>query len=210
MYLFVPDLAETLTPLMSLADAAGDQMISLKWYYGFDVQDEKAQLRMEDHLIEEGLEQISDRLYLTLENKASEKEEFYGLYGGLFFLGILLGTVFICAAVLIIYYKQISEGYEDQARFEIMQKVGMTKKEIRKSINSQVLTVFFLPLVTAGVHLAFAFPLIYKMLMLFGLLNREFLIGVTIGCFCVFALFYVLVYQLTSRAYFSIVSEVKE
>ena len=89
---------------------------------------------------------------------ATARESFYTLYGGIFFLGIMLGIVFVFAAVLIVYYKQISEGYEDQSRFEIMQKVGMTKREIRKSINSQMLTVFFLPLVTAGVHLAFAFP----------------------------------------------------
>ena len=97
-------------------------------------------------------------------------------YGGLFFLGVLLGLVFIFAAVLIMYYKQVSEGYEDQSRFEIMQKVGMTKREIKKSINSQVLTVFFLPLVTAGMHVAFAFPMISKLLALFNLLNTKLLI----------------------------------
>ena len=141
---------------------------------------------------------------------AGAREDFYGLYGGLFFLGILLGIVFIFAAVLIIYYKQVSEGYEDQARFDIMQKVGMTKKEIRKSINSQILTVFFLPLLMAGVHLAFAFPLIRKLLLLFGLVNGELLMIVTLCCYLVFALFYVLVYRATSRAYFSIVSGMRE
>ena len=103
-------------------------------------------------------------MYVYVEGSSNEKLEFFGLYGGLFFLGIILGIVFIFAAVLIMYYKQISEGYEDQSRFEIMQKVGMTKREIKKSINSQMLTVFFMPLIAAGVHLAFAFPMIYKML----------------------------------------------
>ena len=112
--------------------------------------------------------------------------------------------------MLIIYYKQISEGYEDQSRFAIMQKIGMTKKEIRKSINSQVLTVFFMPLITAGVHLAFAFPMIYKLLMLFSLTNQRLLIFVTICCFLIFTLFYVLVYRITSKAYYSIVSGAKE
>lgn len=104
------------------------------------------------------------------------------------------------------YYKQITEGYEDQSRFEIMQKVGMTKPEIRKSINSQVLTVFFLPLLAAGVHLAFSFPMISKMLLLFSLTNTKLFILVMAGCYLVFALFYVAVYLLTSREYFSIVS----
>ena len=119
---------------------------------------------------------------------------------------VSMASVFIFAAVLIIYYKQVSEGYEDQARFAIMQKVGMTKKEIRRSINSQILTVFFLPLITAGVHLAFAFPLIRKLLLLFNLTNGQLLLLVTAGCYLIFALFYVLVYRVTSRSYFSIVS----
>ena len=141
---------------------------------------------------------------------ATARESFYTLYGGIFFLGIMLGIVFVFAAVLIVYYKQISEGYEDQSRFEIMQKVGMTKREIRKSINSQMLTVFFLPLVTAGVHLAFAFPLIYKLIQLFGIDNLQLLICAAGICFVIFGLFYVLVYRLTSEAYYSIVSGARE
>ena len=125
--------------------------------------------------------------HVSCEGVAEEREGFYGLYGGLFFLGILLAIVFICGAVLIMYYKQISEGYEDQARFEILKKVGMTRREIKKSINSQILTVFFLPLLTAGVHVAFAFPMIAKMLMLFSVTNTKFLILVTAGCYLVFA-----------------------
>lgn len=122
------------------------------------------------------------------------------------FSGALLGAVFLCAAVLIMYYKQITEGYEDQSRFEIMQKVGMSKPEIRKSINSQVLTVFFLPLAAAGIHLVFAFPMISKMLTLFSLTNTALFTAVIIGCYLVFALFYIGVYFLTSREYFSVVS----
>ena len=151
--------------------------------------------------LEEGQE-----FYVTCEGVARERVGFYGIYGGLFFLGILLGVVFVFAAVLIIYYKQISEGYEDQSRFEIMQKVGMTQKDIKKSINSQVLTVFFLPLITAGVHLAFAFPLVYKLLILFSLTNIKLLIGVTVGCYLIFAFFYMLVYRITSKGYYHIVS----
>ena len=137
---------------------------------------------------------------------ANERAYFYGMYGGLFVLGIILGSVFIIAAVLIMYYKQITEGYEDCGRFEVMQKVGMTKKENKKSINSQMLTVFFAPLLMAGLHLGFAFPFVYKLLMLFGLYNRLFLLEVTGAWYLVFAVFYVAVYAITSRAYYRIVS----
>ncbi|MDE6413415.1 MAG: ABC transporter permease, partial [Eubacterium sp.] len=146
----------------------------------------------------------------TRDCAAYEKAEFYELYGSLFFLGILLGIVFIFAAVLIIYYKQISEGYEDQSRFDIMQKVGMNKKEIKKSINSQVLTVFFMPLIVSAIHLGFAFPMIYKMLLIFAITDLAFLIYVTLGCFAVFTLSYIIVYKFTSKAYYSIVSGAKE
>ena len=99
-----------------------------------------------------------------MDTKATLLEEYYGWYGGLLFLGILLGGVFALAAALIMYYKQISEGFEDAARFEILRKVGMTRREIKSAINSQVLKVFFLPLVTAGIHMAFSVPMIAKML----------------------------------------------
>ena len=148
--------------------------------------------------------------YVDVESVAAERESFYALYGGLFFLGILLGIVFLFSAVLIMYYKQITEGYEDQSRFDIMQKVGMTKKEIKKSVNSQVLTVFFLPLLAAGVHLAFAFPMVSKLLALFSLTNTRLMIAITICCYLIFALFYVLVYRATSRAYYRIVSAGEE
>ena len=141
---------------------------------------------------------------------AGARDDFYGSFGGLFFLGIMLSIVFIIAAVLIIYYKQISEGYEDQSRFEIMQKVGMTKKNIRKSINSQMLTVFFLPLLFAIVHLGFAFPIINKLLLLFGLDNLGLLLLTAAISALVFALFYIIVYRVTSNAYYSIVSGAKE
>lgn len=212
MYIFVPDLAETLTPLEGLTTERGNPVAELHWLYGFDLDcKDEVQIRIQNQL-ESALSEIeviseeAPEFSVSCEGVAQERAGFYGLYGSLFFLGILLGVVFIFAAVLIIYYKQISEGYEDQSRFEIMQKVGMTEKDIKKSINSQVLTVFFLPLITAGIHLAFAFPMIYKMLALFSLTNLKLLIGVTFGCFMIFALFYMLVYRITSKGYYHIVS----
>ena len=108
--------------------------------------------------------------------------------------------------MLIIYYKQISEGYEDEARFAIMQKVGMTRGDIRRSVNSQMLLVFFLPLLLAGLHLCFSFPFVHKLLMLFNLNNVKLLIGTTALSYVVFALLYTLAYRLTSNAYYQIVS----
>ena len=126
--------------------------------------------------------------------------------GGFFFLGVFLGIVFLMATVLIIYYKQISEGYEDRERFRIMQQVGLEKREIRRSINVQILIVFFAPLVVAGVHVAFDFNMVRLMLVLFGLNNAALTAWCTVGTFLVFALIYALVYLLTARVYYRIVS----
>ncbi len=130
--------------------------------------------------------------------------------GGLLFLGLLLSIVFVIASVLIIYYKQISEGYEDQARFGIMQSVGMTKREIRRSINSQILTVFFLPLVFAGIHLIFAFPLLWQLLRLFGSVDLPLFVRMAQLCFLLYGVCYAAVYKLTAGAYYGIVSGAKE
>ena len=143
---------------------------------------------------------------VRVSSRDFERQDYYITMGSLFFVGIMLSIVFLLAAVLIIYYKQLSEGYEDQGRFTIMQKVGMTKPAIRKSVNSQMLTVFFLPLGLAGVHLAFAYPLVWKLLTAFGLTNLGLVLLVTVICYLIFCAFYVLVYKLTASAYYNIVS----
>ena len=137
--------------------------------------------------------------------RAEAAEDFYGTYGSLFFIGIVLSVLFVCAAVLIIYYKQLCEGYEDQSRFAIMQKVGMTAADIRRSVNSQLLTVFFLPLAGAALHMAFAFPMIRRMLLLFELHNTGLFIATALVSFAVLAAVYTLVYKATSNAYYRIV-----
>lgn len=207
LYIIVPDFDAAVTAFSEQQTPA-----ELNYIYAFDLScSDDTQIALQQEM-DAALSEIETQagegsgFNLLLEGVASERSFFYGMYGGLFFLGILLGIVFIFAAVLIIYYKQVSEGYEDQSRFEIMQKVGMTGREIRRSINSQVLTVFFLPLIMAGVHLGFAFPLIRKLLLIFSLTNFKLLILVTVCCYLIFALFYVLVYRATSRAYYSIVS----
>lgn len=157
-------------------------------------------------LQEMSLEDENAIYYYGIFALSDMRSEYFALHGTFFFLGVLLSIVFLVAAALIIYYKQLSEGYEDQSRFAIMQKVGMTKKEIRSTVNSQVVTVFFAPLVMACLHLLFAFPMISKMLVVFGIDNNSLLLMTNLGCVLIFALFYVLIYRLTARAYYAIVS----
>ena len=189
-------------------------LLRFEWIYGFDTGlDDEASIDFESdltsaigQLVPETDNENFGYSYLMTNSRGEASEDFYGSYGALFFIGIMLTLVFMLAAVLILYYKQISEGYEDQKRFEIMQKVGMTKKEIRRSINSQLLTVFFLPLLLAGVHLAFAFPMIRRLLELFSLYNVGLFVTTTLVSFGAFALLYTIVYRLTAKAYYNIVS----
>ena len=213
VYIVVPDFYSSAEDLLQAAQKQGVSEPWLQWRYQFDsLADYDKQVKIASELFSAANEITEETAHggYGLGSLASARDDFYGSFGGLFFLGIMLSIVFILAAVLIIYYKQISEGYEDQSRFEIMQKVGMTKKDIRKSINSQMLTVFFLPLLFAIVHLGFAFPMIDKLLLLFGLDNLGLLLLTAAISALVFALFYIIVYRVTSNAYYSIVSGAKE
>ena len=138
-------------------------------------------------------------------SKMDAASDFYAMYGGFLFLGVFLGFLFLLATVLIIYYKQISEGYEDQRRYLILRQVGMTQREVRASIHSQILLVFFLPLGAAGVHILAAFPMLSKMLELFQLDNIGLFALCTLGTLAVFCLIYALVYLLTARTYSRII-----
>lgn len=142
---------------------------------------------------------------LSVDTRALCRRDYLSFFGGLFFLGMVLGPLFSIAAVLIMYYKQICEGYEDAERFAVMRKVGLTDAEIRRSVNSQVLTVFFAPLLMAGLHMLFAMPMIRLILGAFGLHNDSLFYGIGIGCYVVFAVIYALMYLLTSRRYYRIV-----
>lgn len=141
----------------------------------------------------------------TVSTKWFSENSMYGLYGSFFFLGILLGFVCLFATILIIYYKQISEGYEDRERFQIMQKVGMEEKEVKKTIGNQLVLTFFLPLITAGIHTAFAFPIVLRMLKLLMLTNSMLFVICSLISFAVFAIVYTTVYLLTARTYYKIV-----
>lgn len=141
----------------------------------------------------------------SFNNRIQEREDATGLFGGLFFLGLFMGAMFLMGTVLIIYYKQVSEGYEDAKRFDIMQKVGMSHQEVKRSIHSQVLMVFFLPLLMAIVHLCFAFPMLQKILMLMMMTNLDLILLSMAGCVLVFSMFYLVIYLLTARTYYRIV-----
>lgn len=143
--------------------------------------------------------------YVQLFEQSSIRETFLNAYGGLLFIGIFLGILFTVATILIIYYKQISEGYEDHDRYVIMQKVGMSREEVKASIRSQILTVFFLPLVTATIHVLFAYPVIERLLRMVQLDNRMLFIGCIFGCVLVFGILYACVYAITSRVYYKLV-----
>lgn len=204
VYVFVP----TLTDMAALYDMQkavyGKNASDYNHYYAFDVPLQRdAQIALTG-AIREDLKKTSRDSHV--EGSAELWGEFIGIYGGLLFLGLLLGLTFILAAVLIMYYKQVTEGYEDNARFDILKKVGMTGREIRGTINSQVLTVFALPLAAAAMHMAFAFPMVAKLLKVFSLTNVKLFASLTAATILVFGLFYVLSYLATSRAYLSIVS----
>lgn len=184
---------------------------SFRWVYGFDTGLDADGQRAVSEAVSEHINALDfgegqGYDWYSLALRETNRADFYGNYAGMFALGILLSIVFILAAVLIIYYKQLTEGYEDQARFAIMQNVGMTRREIRRSINSQLLTVFYLPLLFAGLHLAFAFPMIRRLLMLFSLYNVGLFAAVTAISFAVFAALYAVVYRQTAGAYYAIVS----
>lgn len=210
--LIVPDIHAAVDAIAALP--GNEKSVYFYWHYNFDTnlnRDDQILLANDlsstiSDFFTQSYKQNTGIKSCQFESRAANYEDFFADFGGLFYLAIVLSIVFLLAAVLIIYYKQISEGYEDQARFDIMQKVGMTKKEIRKSINSQLLTVFFLPLVGAGTHLIFAFPMIRKILLLFNLTNLHLYTIVTLISFGAFAIFYTIVYRITSNAYYHIVS----
>lgn len=193
----------------------GQYASNLYTYCGMDVADRDAAAAVSavyedtvyDFLTNGGVEEEYGFWNVNLFNRNTEEAGVYQLYGGLFFVGIFLGLLFLMATILIIYYKQLSEGLSDRKRFSIMQKVGLTKREIRKSIHSQVLTMFFLPLATSFVHTAFAFPMLRRCLQLMGMNSTAEFVWSLMTCCGVFAVVYFIVYMVTSRVYYNIVNE---
>lgn len=202
-FIVVKDMGELDYLYRAQKDTFGENASEIEFMYGID-------LKVDDNEKEVIYNNIIDTLNnkgfdFIGETKAGSRSSFLSLYGGLFFIGIFLGALFIMATILIIYYKQISEGYDDKERFEIMQKVGMSNEEVQGAIRSQVLTVFFLPLITAGIHISFAFPFILKILSMLNLTNTKLFILCTVVSFIIFTLIYSIIYILTARVYYKIV-----
>ena len=154
--------------------------------------------------IENELEQVGF-INAAASSERFTRADYQMMYGGLLFVGIFLGLLFSMATALIIYYKQISEGYDDQERFKILQKVGMSKEEVRKVIRSQVVAVFFLPVIVAFIHVMVASKIILKMLAILGFENSMLFIGCLIVTVLIFSVLYTFVYSLTARNYYKIV-----
>lgn len=202
--LVVPDRAA----LLELV--AGQENGSYIWrgQYDFDASDEAVSAMVDDYWAASSAGTGADAGYydmLRINLRYETEQEVYGLSGGFLFLGVFLGIVFLMATVLIIYYKQVSEGYEDNARFEIMRKVGLSEREARRAIRSQILTVFFMPILVAAIHIAFDFNLVVLLLRLFSLTNVKLTALCTLGTLLVFCAVYAVVYALTARSYYKIV-----
>lgn len=198
LYVFVKDMAA----IKEVYEAfANEEFIGFDYQYMFDLEVPSPEF---EKAIRAGLATEPHITYMG--SKLQARDDFLSTYGGFLFLGLFLGTLFMLATVMIIYYKQISEGFDDQSRFDIMQKVGLSKREIKRSIKSQIVMVFFLPLITAMIHITFAFPVITKLLALFSFTNTALFILCTAVTLLVFAIIYFAVYNMTARAYYRIVN----
>ena len=209
LVLIVDDLNEAVDAYKDIKDTHNSNLLIWTWNYYFDTElDSQGQMDLSKKINEEVMVDVGEENCIEpySTSRENEREDFVSTFGGLFFLGILLSSIFMVSCVLIIYYKQISEGFEDQSRFSIMQKVGMTKENIKKSINSQMLTVFLIPIVFACLHLAVVLPVVHKLLLLFGHNNIPLLLASAGLCVLFFGLIYAFVYKLTSNAYYKIVS----
>lgn len=200
--LFVKDQT-VINNLISSLPEAGE--VPMEYSYGFDLTGSEEKKEAAASAITSRI-QNDYGIEGYLELRGVYEEDFHMFYGSFFFLGIFLGGLFLMATVLIIYYKQISEGFEDRSRYQIMQKVGMSRREVKKTVNSQIRMVFFLPLGLAVLHLAAAFQLIRRLLSTFNLTNTNLIVTCTIGTVLIFAVIYALVFKLTAREYYKIVT----
>ena len=207
-YVVVPSKATLEMLYQQLKEVKGDAVGSISYMYGVNVEG-SSEVQIEAHKeIVAGLallEESGELREVYGESRANGEGSFYSIYTAFFFIGIFLGLIFSMATILMIYYKQISEGYYDRDRYVIMQNVGMSQEDVKSSIRAQILTVFFLPLLTAGVHVAFAYPLIEKILIVLNLSNTRLFVYSILGCYLAFTLVYIMVYSLTAKLYYAIV-----
>ena len=208
-FIIVKDISVIEKILETSAELSGDDQSFISFNYMTDIKgDPKENSDAIGRVYDQALAAISGLdagSTVSLQCRSVESVSYTADFTGLFFIGIFLGLLFLMATVLIMYYKQLTEGYEDRKRFEILQNVGMSHAEVRRSINSQILIVFFLPIVTAGIHVAFDFPFIFRVMTLMNLFDKKLFALCTAGCFLAFTVFYIVVYLLTSRLYYRIV-----
>ena len=203
-YLVVPDL-------QSFLEQYQDSAVYPQFYGGMDVTaSQEEQLKLADDF-DEYVNNFShnlkseDAMVYGGNGSSDAIAQMNALYGGVLFIGIFLSIIFMIGTVLVIYYKQISEGYEDRERFVILQKVGLDQKQIKQTINKQVLTVFFLPVIFAFLHLAFAYHMLSLILKVIGVVDTAMMLSVTLSICGIFALIYVLIFMITSRSYRKII-----
>lgn len=210
VYYVVVDSKTTLAEIFNLNSSLGEGSVPTMLNNEIDYnlygssEDKLAVAKALDKHFEENSVK-SDVSGFYVESRDANREQIYVLYGGLFFIGIFLGTMFLMVTVMIIFYKQISEGYDDKARYEIMEKVGMSNDEVKKSITSQVRMVFFLPIILAACHLAAAFPLLRRLLVMCNLTDVKLIVICMTATLLVFVAIYYIVFKITSRAYYRIV-----
>jgi len=208
-YTVIVNDMDTLKSIYSMTLANTQTKLPIYYAIQYDVNLDKDKCEAYSNRIFENID-IDSVTSASADNVYEAREIYYGMYGGFLFIGLFLGVLFLMATVLIIYYKQISEGYEDKTRFEIMQNVGMSHSEVKKTISSQVLIVFFLPLIATGIHIAVSFRIIQKMLMLLGLANTGLFIACTIGSMLAFCVVYGIVFIITAKSYYKIVSSAQK
>lgn len=209
LFLVVSDLYEFMGAAEGLAQGEANNYLAYHWEYDMNMTGEKTQLNKLYRQIEECVQNMSVVNGNTEVNcylKSQRIERYYALAGSLLFLAVIINILFVFVTALIMYYKQISEGYEDQKRFAIMRKIGMTKKEIKKTINAQMLMVFVAPLVVAGIHLACTSNVVYLLINFAVVDNKPLMIKVMWICYLGFVIVYGFVYRLTSKTYFRIVN----
>ena len=205
-FVFVKDMELALNLYESYKPESEDEDEAdsdVKYVISFDTVGESNNITAFNNSLYESINRNVSSTYM--ESRLLSKKEFFAMYGGFLFIGIFLGALFLMATVMIIYYKQVSEGYDDKTRFEIMQKVGMSQKEIKRTIQTQIVMVFFLPLVFAVIHIGFAFNVITKLLAIFNFINTPLFFLCTVGTILIFALIYMCVFFITARAYYKIV-----
>lgn len=203
VFLVVPKIED----LYKIKDQINIDVNKIEYNEFFNL-DSPAGEKMEETLkIRTSLREEIEKGNIKLDTLETEREDFKVLYGGIFFTGIFLALIFLMATSLSIYYKQLTEGLEDQKRFQILEKVGMNDEEIKETIKTQIRVVFLFPIIMAGIHTAFAFPILTKLLALANMTNKQLFLYCVIGAFAAFTLFYFLVYKATSRTYYNIVKK---